>query len=109
MSLPIPNRFKLLGQTIEVKYNPKLLTENDFQGAASYRRNEIEIMPDSEANPRRQDQIEHTFCHELMHHILFYAGCTYRGNNPDNMHQDERFVDTVAGLLHQALTTQEFD
>jgi len=105
--MSIPKCFKLMGQTIEVIYDPTLVNERDWTGSASYRKNEIRIMPDCEAHPRKIDQIEHTFYHELIHHIMYYAGPGLK--NTDNVHQDEGFVDNVAGLLHQALTTMEYE
>jgi len=107
--MQIPVRFKLMGQTISVIYNPKLIQENDWTGLASYRRNAIEIMPPSEANVKNSDQLEHTFIHELIHHILYYAGASLHETDPSKMHADEGFVDTFAGLLHQALVTAEYE
>lgn len=107
--MKIPSRFKLLGQTINVRYNPTLVQERDWTGLASYRRNAIEIMPHSEANRKNPDQIEHTFVHEMIHHILYYAGAALQETDHNKMHTDEGFVDVLAGLLHQALTTMEYD
>lgn len=107
--MKIPNRFKLLGQVITVEYNPSLLTETDWQGLASYRRNKIELMPDTVSNKRSSDQIEHTFCHELVHHILYYAGHALQEKESDKIFRDEGFVDVMGGLLHQALSTMEYD
>ncbi len=107
--MKIPKRFKLFGQTIEVSYDPTLVNELDWTGAASYRKNTIRLMPDCEAHPRSPDQIEHTFLHEMTHHILYYAGGAWQGGERSKMHQDEQFVDNFAGLLHQALTTMEYE
>lgn len=44
--------------------------------------------------------MEHTFCHELVHAIVNAMG-------EDKLYRNEKFVDTFAGLLHQALLTAE--
>lgn len=43
-----------------------------------------------------------------MHFIFYYSGAAYQGK-ADYMQQDEGFVDMVGGLLHQALSTMEYD
>lgn len=103
----IPKQFKLMGQTFSVEFDETLINERDWTGSASYRRNKISIMPDCAAHPRNHDQLEHTFCHELIHHILYYAGPSLKKS--EDIHQDEGFVDILAGLLHQALTTMEYE
>ena len=105
----IPKRFKLLGQVVTVEFNPSLIQETDWNGLASFRRNKIEIMPHAVTNLRNADQIEHTFCHELVHHILYYAGHSLQEKDSSKVHTDEGFVDVFAGLLHQALTTMEYE
>ena len=104
--MQIPKRFKLHGQTIEVKEDPNLLDSHDWNGAASYRRGEISILPSSPTSPRKPGQIEQTFCHELVHH-LFYAANAKAGDNW--LHKDEEMVDLIASLLHQAITTAEYE
>ena len=103
----IPIRFRLLGQTINVVWDPGLCRSEDQTGQARYRFNEIRIQPSCDGNPRSSDAIEHTFLHELMHWILFYAGWSYDAGKRE-LHEDERLVDLCAGLLHQALTTMEY-
>jgi hypothetical protein len=44
--------------------------------------------------------MEHTLCHEMTHAILYCM------NN--DLYDDEVFVDTFAGLAHQALTSAEY-
>lgn len=106
--MKIPTRFKLLGQTIEVVWNKELTSEQDWSGAAVYRRNRIEIQPSLEGHPRTQEQIEHTFFHELTHWVLYYAAAFYPSQK-EHLHQDEGLVDLVGGLLHQAFSTMEYE
>jgi len=98
--MKIPKEFKLMGQTIRVKYVKRLAYKDDAEGYARYRDQEILIQESSENWPRTQEQIEHTFCHELIHYILEKL-------NEKELRDNEKFVDTFAGLLHQALTTQK--
>jgi hypothetical protein len=44
---------------------------------------------------------EQTFLHELVHAVLFCM------NN--SLYENEEFVDTFAGLAHQALTSAKYD
>ena len=104
--MKIPKRFKLFGQTIEVKFDPDLLDQHDWQGAASYRRGEIRLLPYSECTPRKQEQIEATFCHELTHFLLYAANIKI---DDKWLHQDEVVTELIGSLLHQALTTMEYE
>jgi len=106
----IPTRFKLLGQTIEVKFcfDSRFVEKDSSIGFASYRLNSIFIKPNSEAHPLTTEQIEEAFFHELMHFVTYYAGAAYSGKH-EYMHQDEGFIDMCAGLLHQAFSTMEYD
>ena len=104
--MQIPKRFKLFGQTINVEFDPLLTNERDWVGAASYRTSKISIQPDSPQTPRNPEQIGQTFCHELMHYLL-YAANAKEGDKW--LHQDEVLVDLLGSLLHQALTTFSFD
>ena len=107
--MKIPGRFKLLGQTISVVFVPGEFTERDgAHGFASYRLNQIQLRPPTETHPLSAEQIGQTFCHELTHFILFHAGAAYTCKD-DDMHRDEGFVDLFGSLLHQALTTMEYD
>lgn len=105
----IPSRFKLFGQTIEVSHSFQSFVENpEASGFASYRTGTIEINP----NPAlygKPHQKEQTFYHELMHFILYHAGSSYKGDYHTRMHKDEEFVDLCGNLLHQAISTFEYD
>lgn len=107
--MKIPERFKLMGQTIQVVYSPEKFNEADGRyGFSSYRKNEIQLRPSTSVNPLNDEQIGQTFCHELMHFIIYHAGAAYKGKE-DYMHQDEGFIDLCGQLLHQALTTMEYN
>jgi hypothetical protein len=102
----IPRRFKLFGQTIEVVRKIKDPTEKrDCIAFASYRCNQIQIRQATEDYPLTDEQIEHAFCHELIHYLLYHSA---EQQGEKWLHQDERLVDCMAGLLHQALTTMEY-
>lgn len=106
----IPKRFKLMGHTIEVIYDARHFIERDAKVAfASYRLNQIQMRPVTEADPRTEEQQGHDFYHELMHFIFYFAGAAYHPAKQEYMHQDEGFVDLTAGLLHQALTTMQYE
>lgn len=102
----IPKRFKLLGRVIEVKMDDTLLHESDDHGQANYRRNVLALQTRTGATPIPQTLLEHNFYHELAHWILYVTGRVVDGGY---LHRDDGFVDLVGGLIHQALTTMEFD
>lgn len=98
----IPKRFKLCGQTIEVVFDELLIHKNDNRGEAVYRDNTIKLMPAITGNPTPKTAIEEAFCHEMTHFILHTAG--YRDEA-----SDEAMVFRLGHLLHQALTTMEYE
>ncbi len=100
--MQIPKRFKLLGYTIEVKEEPAAYWENGRYGACTIEGGWIKIAPISEAHPVSQSSVERTFFHELTHLCL---DCTEQAD----LSKNEKFVDAFAGLLHQAVTTMEYD
>ena len=107
--MKIPIRFKLFAQTINVIFSPESFTEKDgHYGFAAYRSNQIQLRPSVATHPLTEEQIEQTFCHELMHFVFYHAGSAYKGNK-DYMHQDEGFVELCGCLLHQAFSTMEFE
>jgi predicted SprT family Zn-dependent metalloprotease len=104
----VPKRFRLMGQIIDVVYRPDQFRDSGWEGVASYQTNQIVLQPSSDAVPLKPEALEQTFLHEMVHFILYHSGAAYTGKR-DYMHQDEGFVDLTASLLHQALTTMEYD
>ena len=105
----IPKRFKLFGRTIEVVWEQGPFVERPECAAfACYRQNRIEMNPNPaiSGGPEQQEQ---SFMHEMVHFITYHSGVAYRGKDHSRMHQDEEFVDLTAQLLHQALSTMEYD
>lgn len=100
--MQIPKRFKLLGHTIEVKEEPEGMFEKNRYGCANYEGKWIKLVPKGPQHPVTQSSLEHTFMHELVHMCIYH---TEQGQLNDN----EGFIDALSGLLHQALTTQEFE
>lgn len=96
--MQIPTRFNLHGQTIEVVFDPAVDFRNDNRGEAQFRINRISLAPSSSSHPRPRAQVEQTFCHELMHYISHHAG----------IDMSERDIDLMGNLLHQAVTTMEY-
>jgi hypothetical protein len=100
--MQIPKRFKLYGQTINVGWDAKLLHSDDARGMAQYRDNKITLQSSGEHNPHPDTHTEQAFCHELTHYLFHLAGY------PEDR-ADEIKVDRIAQLLHQALTTMEYE
>lgn len=94
----IPKSFKLFGHTITVEYDDTLHQKEDFVGLAEYRNNKI-ILDNNKT--RMQSQIEQTFFHELIHFIFEALG-------EIELQKNEKIVDLIAQLLHQAFDTMEY-
>jgi hypothetical protein len=107
--MKIPKRFYLFGRPIEIEYRDDILNDHDCHGQASYRRDKIILQPILPGAPQTQEQFEHTFCHELVHHITYYAGQSIHLEGDKKLHSEESFIDLFAALLHQALTTSQYE
>jgi cell fate (sporulation/competence/biofilm development) regulator YlbF (YheA/YmcA/DUF963 family) len=106
--MQIPKRFRLMGQIIEVTSDQNdFIEEAEATGLACYRESEIKLNP-ALMSYRKQYQREQIFLHELVHFITYYAQESVSGKK-NFLHQEEGFVDTFAHLLHQALTTMEYE
>lgn len=93
--MKIPAAFRLMGHRITVRIIEEAdWPDDDIVGVYSPSTSEILLL-------RRASAImEQTFLHELLHAIFKLLG-------RHKADADEVFIDTVAGLLHQALTSQE--
>lgn len=98
----IPDKFKLHGQTIKVILTNKLVHNSDVVGEARYRDNTILIQDNGEQVNMIISKMEQVFFHELVHYILNAMG-------EDKINNNDKFVDLFASLLHQAITTFEYD
>ena len=99
--MKIPKRFKLYGYTFDVEYKDDLMDEENFEGMAKLRGNKIYIQSVNSSFSRPKEHLERTFLHELVHVILFQM-------YENDMGRDEKFVETFASLLHQAIITMEY-
>jgi len=98
----IPVSFYLFGQKITVEYVDLLVENEDATGLSLYRKNVIQLQKNNNGVARPQSQFESTFLHELMHFVFFMLG-------KNDLRNDEVLVDSIARLLHQALTTAEYE
>lgn len=99
--MQIPRTFQLFGQTITVQFVDDLIEGEDSVGLSLYRKNLIQLQGPTASFTRPSTQIESTFFHELMHYI-FYA------LDEEEMRKDEKLVDNIGRLLHQAFTTARY-
>ena len=97
----IPKRFKIFGQTIEVKFVDDLVQSHDNRGEAYYRRNQILIQADCKGVKTTREQIEQVLLHEIIH-ILFNE------LREDVMRDNDPLVDRIASALHQVFQTAEY-
>ncbi len=97
----IPTSFQLHGQTVTVRWDETLNSKDDARGLASFRGNEIRLQPRTDSVPAINCDIEQAFCHEMVHWILHQMD--------HKLNDNEAFVNLFANLLHQALTTAEYE
>jgi hypothetical protein len=100
-AIPIPKRFMLHGQVIEVKHDATLGAFQGNRGECRYGYNEIKLQPKVEGDPQPIGKIEHAFFHELYHLALEHA-------EREDLSKNEEHVNLVASLLHQAFSTAEY-
>jgi Zn-dependent peptidase ImmA (M78 family) len=98
----IPKKIKLMGQTIQVKLDSEAVFNDDAFGLADYNHNKIVLQPNANGVPRTEEQIGHTYCHELLHFIFHALG-------EKELAKNEKVVDSVAGLLFQAIESAEYE
>jgi hypothetical protein len=98
--LDIPTEFKIFGQTIKVDINNMLIEEEGSIGQARMRKNLI-VLQCHDRLGRPDTQLEQTYLHEVLHHVLGNLGY-------DKLGDDELFVDQLSHALHQVLTTSVY-
>ena len=98
----IPKRFMSHGLFVDVVYRDNLAYERQRVGEMHLRKNEIHLQSSNDGIPRKQEQIEETFCHELMHHMFDKIGRS-------ELSDDEVLVENCGSLLYQIFRTMEFE
>lgn len=95
MNLEIPQEFNLAGHTYKVELKKDILTVESEYGSL----NEVtHVMQLQSPGPVPVSRVESTFLHELLHAIFYELG-------ERELDKNERFIDSVSNLLHQALTS----
>ena len=98
--LEIPDKFSLFGHVITVKKRTDLSYQEGAWGRARHGENTIEVQLATKAHPIDQTEVEQTYLHEVIHIVLGKLGY-------NELNNDEKFVDQLAGCLHQVLTQTE--
>lgn len=96
MKFKLPTEFELMGQTIKVVKEPKLLDMANCCGQSHYGENTIYIDPSLNT-----DLLALTFYHELVHFILHSLGHQELNNN-------EGFIDSVANCFYQSMKSAKY-
>lgn len=99
--MKIPKQFELMGHVIRVRMVDDLAYTQDNTGTARYRDSELLLQKDNSGHRRKSFQIEHDFCHELVHFILGRIG-------EEELNENEQFVDLFGGLLYQAMKSAKY-
>ena len=96
--MKIPKSFKLLGREFKIEYSTTLNHDAGRVGELDFKRGIITLHEPNGFSDK--SYIEQTFCHELVH-ALFYSIAE------DELAQNEKVVDALGGVLHQALETMK--
>lgn len=97
----IPKRFELLGHIYAVKILSARAWEALCEQTDDLHEDEVGVVYPEEnlivLKRQAYSQMYHTFFHELFHAVLYSSGIPFP--------HDEQYVDQVAGLLAQAIST----
>jgi hypothetical protein len=102
MEYRIPRQFKLLGQTIRIDLVDHIASQNGTLGEARSIQNNILLQRNVDGFPIPESQRLHILWHEIFHIILNAMGQT-------ELAEEEAFVDLIAGMTHQVLSTMEYE
>lgn len=94
----IPATIQIAHKTIQVKMRDDLVFEEDKQGIASQRRNEIWIQANCDGWAMSHEDTVETYIHEVLHFVLNATGY------PDQS-SDEMFVGRMSRGIAQAILT----
>jgi hypothetical protein len=101
----IPKDFQIGGHKIKVSIKDIVKGHDNVEilGLSSLNENIINIAKSLNNGTTKLPltTLEHTYFHELVHIILMYM-------NEDELNNNEKFVDTFAGHLHQILKTSKY-
>jgi|GEM_PF-894460 len=98
----IPKTIQLFGHTISTYFDKKLTTKAKRSGEADFIAKKITLQPPTKNFPLDKEYIGQTYCHELVHWLFYLSGYEKDAMN-------EKKVDLIASLLHQALNSAEYD
>lgn len=88
--------FRLFGQRWECLFIDKLEEHEEALGRCIPQRHRIELDKKLK-QPKNKDTLHWTLLHELLHAVFWVT-------QHNDLYKDETFIDTVSGLMHQALS-----
>jgi hypothetical protein len=98
----IPTTVKLFGSTVSTEFDEELVTRTGNEGEADFLNKKIRMQPPIEGYKIDIESEGEIYCHELVHWILYAAGFEKDTHN-------EKKVEIIGKLLHQALNTMEYN
>lgn len=103
--IPIPTRFRLQGEWINIVHSKTLNYDQNYLGKADYNTNTIILQENVPGASFPKDKEENIYLHEVVHFILEKADG--EAHNPP-LYTNEPLVERIAGMLHQFLQTAEY-
>lgn len=101
MNFKFPIKFELMNETVKVRFNDKLMHKDSSLGTANYRRQKIILQSSCASYPQSNEQLTKSFYHELIHYIFYTL-------NEDELRDNEKLVDNMAGLFAQFEKTKKY-
>jgi len=98
----IPATVNLFGSTIRTELDEELVTRTGNEGEADFLNKKIRLQPPAEGYKIDIESEGEIYCHELTHWILYMAGFEKDAHN-------EKKVEIIGKLLHQALNTMQYN
>ena len=100
--MKIPKSFMLHGHKFTVEFMDDLNDEHQLIGSINHSSTTIKLQRSCKGYKMEQSKIEDTFIHEMVHAMMVQIG-------RNDLNNDEVFITQFSSLLHQAITSMEYD
>jgi len=96
MNIKIPKKLKVIGKYYSVVLENDLDYKHRNWGETRYGQSQIAIQGKGQGTQIPQQEIEHTFVHEMVHVILHEMG-------EQKLNSNEKFVDLFSNIFYQVM------
>ena len=96
MKIKIPQKIEVLGSTIDIVWDNDYCERSNLLGEADNNHNRILLKEKHENILIKDDALEETFIHELVHLV-------FRKIGRKDLYDDETLVESLSNTLHQVI------